>query len=307
MSPEQILKSLAKKHSFQLSERITDSRNVVCFAKKADGSRLVLKTHSELASKKYIVNELAFLQLDILKSAPFKVPKIFKFYEENDFLILETEFIEGENFKSFQKTEKFSNIAIPFLAKFCDWIESLKDLTNIRSHEKKEITDKEWNKVFFENLDRWKTEIISFSENETELIKLMYLLNETAQHFDMKSVGHGGIHGSSKMQEFIAKDSNIYVVDWETASSEYIRFYQTASIASYLLVRIQDERAFSEFVKARVNFLDAESKELFETYFKAILSQRIVGDIFDLVMIEKKEVPVRLIEKAMSVELWAVR
>ena len=75
----------------------------------------------------------------------------------------------------------------------------------------------------------------------------------------------------------------LYVFDWEMASSVYLKYYETASIASNIIIKENRLDLAEKFIDARKALLeDKELKEFQSIFIDKLLPQRMLGDLWDV-------------------------
>jgi hypothetical protein len=276
-----LLDKFSSENKIELINRIPESKYVT-YKANFEGKLIILKTHSREEDRIRIQNEIDWYKSPQLVSV--KRPKLIATYDYEKTLIILIEFIEGESYQDKLEAGSFDEEDIKTLAKFTEEIESMEYIATIKSDEKKNMTDEQWNELFKKSASNWYESIQQKLaelglESKKELIDNIY--NSTL-NFDIANVGRGGQHGSPKLREFIQKDEVTYVVDWENSTSTYIKYYMTASISSFLFSRLKLDKLAKDYLKYRTDLLSNEDKETFNNHFKPIFSQRLLGNIYDL-------------------------
>lgn len=281
-----------KKHNLKVIKRFTNCHNKVYKVKDIEGKVLVLKTNFSKKRQKYLRNEIDWLKQGekLEKVLGVRMPRIINItkVEEQNYLLLE--FVKGVNYREKIDDNSFGLYELNKLAEFTNNIEGIGFVKTLRSQEKKKQDLTHWDEIFSRNASKWYKEINQKLESnaQKDLKGVLDLLFKESENFSCKKVGLGGIHGSAKMEEYIVDSSReLFVIDWEMASSVYINFYQTASIASYLSIRLKDADFAKDFLKLRRKSLRDKQRSIFEKNFNSILSQRMLGDIWDVFFIEK--------------------
>jgi len=268
---------------FKIVKRYRNCHNEVYKVKDENSHYMIIKTNGDEKSKDLLKNEIKWLEKrqQLEDTLNIKLPNLIKseIYKGQIFLIIA--YIDGFSLKQILLKGDLDECYIVKLAEFTDRIKKLRYIDTMRSHGKKELSFEEWDKVFLDNLKKWHSDIIRNSSNRIRV--LIDTLYEKAKDFHTEDAGLGGIHGSAKLDEFIYDDKeDLYVLDWERASSVYINFYQTASIASYFLIRLRQKDLTNKFLSEREKLLNKSQYITYKGNFHKILSQRILGDIWDL-------------------------
>jgi len=251
--------------------------------------KIILKTHLSEEGKIYIQNEIDFYAyLTIPERLHIKLPELIKVDILDNSLVILLEFIEGITYADLLTANRFNIDQLNRLAIFTDYIENIHFIPTVRSLEKRKNSFTAWNKLFHENSEKWYRETSSFlSKNDTEQnphlnSKFLDSQYQNTLKFNSEEVGLGGMHGSQKLQEYIEKGKDLYVLDWENASSVYIKYYMTASVISYMTIRLDKEDLANEFLKLRHELLKPDQVKVFDSNIQKLISQRNLGNIWDL-------------------------
>lgn len=258
-------------NGYKIISRFPDSHNLVYLVQEKEGNYVVLKTHQEREIK-LIQNEESWLKLLSELDLGFQVPRLLNAFEADGKRFLTLEFIQGESLQEKIDNGSFGEVEVSFLASFCKTVEELSIMKAPRSEEKLALKSKDWDEIFKKNLISWHSDLVAAGFLENDILEQ---LKSNAEKFEMSDDLIGGIHGSSKMREFIVNNGKYFVLDWETASSVYIKYYQTAGIASFLAVRLGRVDLAKMLIQKRFN-------QKIPIIFKAIFSQRLLGDLWDL-------------------------
>ncbi len=271
------------KNRFSILKKYANCHNDVYKVKDRKSRYLIVKTNASEESQKLLKNEKDWLEKRKELEAVLEIglPTLIKSEDYQGQIFLIQEYIQGLSLSKKFKKEELTETDITKLAEFTDRIEGIGYIDTLRSKEKRKLSFGEWDKIFLDNLHRWRNDILKDCSNRIKVI--IDTLYEKAKDIHTKDIGLGGIHGSAKLDEFIyTDDGDLYILDWERASSIYINFYQTSSIASYLLIRLKRPDLIEKFLSERERLLDKFQLITYKKDFHKILYQRILGDIYDL-------------------------
>jgi hypothetical protein len=275
------IKSLLEKQGYIFGTKLPRSRNDVYLIEK-NGVKFVLKTNSTPELRDSILNELEWYKnWDKLRKAGVTLPVLVDSKIIGDNIYLMTEYVEGKSIEELISNSEFSDENIEQLAQTIHSIETLPYINTIVSSNKRKLNPEDWNNVFHNNKAKWSTYINGNTHN-SEIKDFVDFLTNTASKFNIQNLGYGTLHGSSKMIEFIFKESTLTVLDWEKASGVYINYYETAGISSYIAIRLSKPDIAEKLLIQRRKHITSFTLPFFDRYFYSLLAQRILGDIYDL-------------------------
>lgn len=271
-----------KQNNLKIQNQFNDSHLNTYLTQSSVGTRVILKTHSSKDVKSRIENELdTYLKIDFPKYN-INTPKLLSHTEIDGTIFLILEYIEGENYQTKIDNKNLTHEDIKKLAEFTFNIENIDYIPTMLSIEKKNQTIDQIDNKFYKYAKNWKEQIdVKLEElNFKRYSEFIYKLYETSLEFKIETVGYGGRHGSSKMIEFIDKVGTLYVIDWEMATTHYIKYYELSGLVGFIIARLN----MLDFAKNLINYRREleHDKNHFDKYFKFVLAERLLGDIWDL-------------------------
>jgi len=278
-----VVSDFLNQKGLKIIHKYANCHNLVYKVKDKDSNALIIKTNSTESSKKLLKNEVDWLKHKeyLENKLSIRVPELLDYtiYKSQPFITMQ--FIEGVSFLEKFRKEELDKDALLSLARFTQKIESIDYVETCRSEEKHELSGSKCDEIFNSNFKTWYTDIIQNASIQAK--RIIKIIHDKSKGFSISNVGYAGIHGSPKLDEFIIdKNGNLYVVDWERASSVYINFYDTASVASHLLIKLKDSDSTQQYLYLRKQLLNKKNRDIWDKHFTKVLCQRMVGDLWDL-------------------------
>jgi len=163
-------------------------------------------------------------------------------------------------------------------------------------------TDVQWNQTFKENALKWSNQLTmasSSDQNLSGLSRTVSILFGYTSDFNISKTGRSNHQGRPRAGNTIINmeknEVNIGHYNWEDSSGGNINYYTDASVIGELLWRHNLPLSNTvwiilNLIKCKLDLMITPQEKMhFILYFRAVLSQRILGDLTDIIFKEKIE------------------